>query len=80
MLSILRGTTLGSLLGVLPGDGALLASFASYMLEKKVAKPLRNFGNGDIRGVAGPESANNAGADVLHPHDHAWRAVEPDWR
>jgi TctA family transporter len=62
--SILRGTTLGSLLGVLPGGGALLASFASYMLEKKVAKPPRQFGHGDIRGVAGPESANNAGAQT----------------
>ncbi|MCP3473323.1 tripartite tricarboxylate transporter permease [Bradyrhizobium sp. CCGUVB1N3] len=62
--SILRGTALGSILGVLPGGGALLASFASYMLEKKVARPPRNFGNGDIRGVAGPESANNAGAQT----------------
>ncbi|QDM20785.1 tripartite tricarboxylate transporter permease [Tardiphaga sp. vice154] len=62
--SILRGTVLGSLLGVLPGGGALLASFASYMLEKKVARLPRNFGQGDIRGVAGPESANNAGAQT----------------
>jgi TctA family transporter len=62
--SILRGTTLGSLLGVLPGGGALLAAFGAYTLEKKVAKPPRDFGNGDIRGVAAPESANNAGAQT----------------
>ena len=62
--SIMRGTGLGSVLGLLPGGGALLASFASYMLEKKVAKPPRHFGEGDIRGVAGPESANNAGAQT----------------
>ena len=62
--AILRGTALGSLLGILPGGGALLASFASYTLEKKVARPPKNFGNGDIRGVAGPESANNAGAQT----------------
>src|SRR6266536_6099861 len=57
--SIVRGTGLGSLLGILPGGGALLASFAAYMVEKKVAKPPRAFGEGDIRGVAAPESANN---------------------
>jgi putative tricarboxylic transport membrane protein len=62
--SILRGTVLGSLLGVLPGGGALLAAFGAYTLEKKVAKPPRNFGEGDIRGVAAPESANNAGAQT----------------
>jgi putative tricarboxylic transport membrane protein len=62
--SIVRGTALGSILGILPGGGALLASFASYTLEKKVAKPPRHFGEGDIRGVAGPESANNAGAQT----------------
>ncbi|MBX9757145.1 MAG: tripartite tricarboxylate transporter permease [Beijerinckiaceae bacterium] len=62
--SVLRGTALGSLLGVLPGGGALLASFAAYTLEKKVASHPRNFGNGDIRGVAAPESANNAGAQT----------------
>src|SRR5258708_705435 len=62
--SIARGTALGSLLGVLPGGGALLASFAAYMLEKKVAKPPRFFGEGDIRGVAAPESANNPGAQT----------------
>jgi putative tricarboxylic transport membrane protein len=62
--SILRGTGLGALLGVLPGGGALLASFAAYTLEKNVAKPPRNFGHGDIRGVAAPEAANNAGAQT----------------
>src|SRR5437016_6020520 len=62
--SIARGTGLGSILGILPGGGALLASFAAYMFEKKIAKPPRNFGQGDIRGVAAPESANNAGAQT----------------
>ena len=64
--AVLRGTALGSILGVLPGGGALLASFASYTLEKKM--PGRRgevaFGKGNIRGVAGPESANNAGAQT----------------
>src|SRR3989454_2513592 len=62
--SILRGTGLGAILGVLPGGGALLASFAAYTLEKKVAREPREFGHGDIRGVAAPESANNAGAQT----------------
>jgi TctA family transporter len=62
--TILRSTGLGSLLGILPGGGALLASFAAYALEKKIAMPPRNFGYGDIRGVAAPESANNAGAQT----------------
>ena len=62
--SIVRGTGLGSILGILPGGGALLASFAAYMFEKKFAKPPRHFGEGDIRGVAAPESANNAGAQT----------------
>src|SRR4249919_3639319 len=62
--SILRGTGLGAILGVLPGGGALLASFAAYTLEKNVASPPRQFGHGDIRGVAAPESANNAGAQT----------------
>jgi putative tricarboxylic transport membrane protein len=62
--AVLRGTTLGSILGVLPGGGALLASFAAYTVEKKMkARPDEvPFGKGNIRGVAGPESANNAGA------------------
>jgi len=64
--AMLRGTTLGSLLGVLPGGGALLSSFAAYTLEKKLTlKPHEvPFGQGNIRGVAGPESANNAGAQT----------------
>ena len=62
--SIVRGTGLGSVLGLLPGGGALLASFAAYMLEKKVARKPSHFGEGDIRGVAAPESANNAGAQT----------------
>ena len=61
-----RGTALGSILGVLPGGGALLSSFASYTAEKKLAgdKADPPFGYGNIRGVAGPESANNAGAQT----------------
>ena len=63
--SVLRGTALGSVLGVLPGGGALLAAFASYTLEKKVVRnPRVPFGKGAIQGVAGPESANNAGAQT----------------
>jgi putative tricarboxylic transport membrane protein len=64
--AVLRGTALGSILGVLPGGGALLASFAAYTLEKKSrGRPGEiPFGKGNIRGVAGPESANNAGAQT----------------
>ena len=62
--SVLRGTALGAVLGVLPGGGALLAAFAAYTLEMKVARKPRHFGEGDIRGVAAPESANNAGAQT----------------
>ncbi|MGV3656120.1 MAG: tripartite tricarboxylate transporter permease, partial [Noviherbaspirillum sp.] len=61
---VLRGTVLGSILGILPGGGAMLASFASYSVEKKVAKNPAEFGHGAIQGVAGPESANNAGAQT----------------
>jgi len=61
---ILRGTTIGSLLGVLPGGGAALASFAAYSLEKKTSKYSAEFGKGAIEGVAGPESANNAAAQT----------------
>lgn len=63
---IVRGTALGSILGVLPGGGALLSSFASYTVEKKMAGENADpkFGDGNIRGVAGPESANNAGAQT----------------
>jgi putative tricarboxylic transport membrane protein len=63
--SVLRGTALGSILGVLPGGGALLSSFASYTVEKKLTKnPRVPFGQGAIQGVAGPESANNAGSQA----------------
>src|SRR5437867_3709814 len=62
--SILRGTALGSFLGILPGGGALLASFAAYTLEKTVSRNSANFGKGAIQGVAAPESANNAGAQT----------------
>lgn len=62
--AILRGTALGSMLGVLPGGGALLASFASYALEKRIAVNPERFGHGAIQGVAGPESANNAAAQT----------------
>ena len=61
---ILRGTLLGSCLGILPGGGALLSSFAAYSLEKKLSKTPERFGHGAIEGVAGPESANNAGAQT----------------
>ena len=59
---ILRGTMLGAFFGVLPGTGPAIASFSSYMIEKKVAKDPSRFGRGAIEGVAGPESANNADA------------------
>ncbi|MBE0627622.1 MAG: tripartite tricarboxylate transporter permease [Burkholderiales bacterium] len=61
--AILRGTTIGSMLGILPGGGALLSSFAAYTLEKKIGDT-SSFGKGEIRGVAAPESANNAGAQT----------------
>ena len=60
----IRGTLLGSILGVLPGGGALVSSFASYSLEKRLAKDPSRFGKGAIEGVAGPEAANNAGAQA----------------
>ncbi|RZO92128.1 MAG: tripartite tricarboxylate transporter permease [Limnobacter sp.] len=63
-MPIVRGTGLGSLLGILPGGGAMLASFASYSIEKKISKTPEQFGKGAIEGVAGPESANNAGAQT----------------
>jgi putative tricarboxylic transport membrane protein len=61
---ILRGTFIGAILGILPGNGAVLGPFAAYTLEKKLAKDPRRFGRGAIEGVAGPESANNAGAQT----------------
>ena len=62
--AVLRGTALGSLLGILPGGGGILSSFASYAIEKKISKHPEEFGKGAIEGVAGPESANNAGAQT----------------
>jgi TctA family transporter len=62
--AIVRGTGIGSVLGILPGGGALLSAFASYTVEKKLAKDSSRFGKGAIQGVAGPESANNAGAQT----------------
>jgi TctA family transporter len=61
---VLRGTGLGALLGILPGGGSTLASFGSYALEKKLSKHPEQFGKGAIEGLAGPESANNAGAQA----------------
>jgi putative tricarboxylic transport membrane protein len=64
--AVLRGTALGSCLGILPGGGALLSAFAAYTLEKKIkGRPGEvPFGQGNIRGVAAPESANNAGSQT----------------
>ncbi|AVO43649.1 tripartite tricarboxylate transporter permease [Phreatobacter cathodiphilus] len=64
LMPVLRGTGLGAALGILPGNGAVLGPFASYTLEKKIAKDPSRFGKGAIEGVAGPESANNAGAQT----------------
>ena len=61
---IVRATGIGSVLGILPGNGAVLAPFASYTLEKKLAKDPSRLGKGAIEGVAGPEAANNAGAQT----------------
>jgi TctA family transporter len=61
---ILRGTALGTVLGILPGGGALISSFAAYALEKKLSSHPERFGRGAIEGVAAPESANNAGAQT----------------
>src|SRR5712692_6601777 len=62
--AICRGTILGSILGILPGGGAVIASFAAYTFEKKIAKDPSRFGRGAIEGVAAPESANNAAAQT----------------
>ena len=62
--SILRGTAIGSILGILPGGGAALAAFGAYSVEKKSSKYSHEFGKGAIEGVAGPESANNAAAQT----------------
>ena len=61
---VLRGTGIGSALGILPGGGAILASFASYTVEKRLSDRPEEFGQGSVAGVAGPESANNAGAQT----------------
>ena len=61
---VIRGTALGSILGILPGGGHILASFASYSAEKRLSKNPAEFGHGAIEGVAGPESANNAAAQT----------------
>ncbi len=61
---MVRGTAIGSVLGILPGGGAVLASFASYTVEKRLSDTPQEFGQGAIAGVAGPESANNAGAQT----------------
>ncbi len=62
IMPVLRGTGIGAFFGVLPGTGAAIASFSSYIIEKKLAKDPSRFGRGAIEGVAGPESANNADA------------------
>ena len=62
--AMLRGTVLGSVLGVLPGGGAALSSFAAYAVEKKMSRTPERFGRGAIEGVAAPEAANNAGAQT----------------
>ncbi|NCW50533.1 MAG: tripartite tricarboxylate transporter permease, partial [Betaproteobacteria bacterium] len=64
LMPMIRGTALGSFLGILPGGGAVLSSFSAYALEKKISKTPERFGKGAIEGVAGPESANNAGAQT----------------
>lgn len=61
---IARGSLVGSLLGTLPGGGSILSAFSSYMIEKRISKHPERFGHGAIEGVAGPESANNAGAQT----------------
>ncbi|MGY4858777.1 tripartite tricarboxylate transporter permease [Cryobacterium sp. AP23] len=64
MPSILRGSGIGFVLGILPGAGSTLASFMSYGIEKRISKNKANFGKGAIEGVASPESANNAAANA----------------
>ena len=62
--AIVRGTAVGSMLGILPGGGSVLSAFASYTLEKKISREPERFGKGHPAGLAGPESANNAGAQA----------------
>ncbi len=59
-----RGTVIGFILGLIPGGGGIIASFASYVLEKRLSRRPEEFGKGAIEGVAGPESANNAGVQA----------------
>ena len=62
--AVLRGTGIGAILGILPGSGAILASFSAYMIEKKLSRTPERFGHGAIEGVAAPEAANNAAAQT----------------
>ena len=62
--AIIRGTAIGSILGILPGGGSVLSAFASYTMEKKLSKEPERFGKGHPAGLAGPESANNSGAQA----------------
>jgi putative tricarboxylic transport membrane protein len=62
--AVVRGTALGSVLGLLPGGGSILSCFASYALEKRISSTPEQFGQGAVEGLAGPESANNAGAQT----------------
>lgn len=62
--AMLRGTMIGTVAGIIPGGGSIISAFLAYIVEKRVAKDKSKFGNGDIRGLAGPESANNAGAQT----------------
>ena len=64
IMPILRGTVIGSVLGVIPGAGPILASVVSYALEKRISKHPEKFGKGAIEGIASPESANNASAQT----------------
>ena len=63
-LPVVRGTLLGGMLGILPGNGAVLGPFASYTLEKKISKTPQIFGKGAVEGVAAPEAANNAASQT----------------
>src|SRR3546814_17439155 len=62
--AILRGTGVGSVFGILPGAGMTIASFAAYMLEKRISRNPEKFGHGAVEGVAAPETANNAAAQT----------------
>lgn len=64
IMPVIRGTALGTILGVLPGGGATLSSFAAYAVEKRISKHPERFGTGEVEGLAAPESANNAGAQT----------------